>query len=424
MPSDTPPLPHLVIVGGGFAGLNAAHGLRRTPLRITLLDRRNHHLFQPLLYQVATAALSSPDIASPLRKILRRQRNATVLLADALRIDAAARRVELAHAALDYDFLLLATGVTHNYFGHEDWAGLAPGLKTLSDALEIRRRVLLAYERAEAETDPQRRQAWQTFAVIGAGPTGVELAGALAEIARKTLARDFHRIDPSRSRVLLVDAVERVLPAYGAASSASAARQLERLGVELCLGAPVATMDAQGLEAGGRRIAARTILWAAGVQGSPLAHSLSVPLDRMGRVLVQPDLSVPGHPELYVAGDLAALQQDGRWIPGVAPAAIQQGKHVAANVARLLAGRPTQPFRYLDKGSLATIGRSSGVAEIGRLRISGVPAWIAWLFIHIFFLIGFRNRIIVLFEWAWAYFTYQRSARIILEDPPQRHPEP
>jgi len=424
MAGDASPLPHLVIVGGGFAGLSAAHGLRGAALRITLLDRRNHHLFQPLLYQVATAALSSPDIASPLRKILRRQRNVTVLLADATRIDPAARRVELREGALDYDFLLLATGVTHDYFGHAEWAAVAPGLKTLGDALEIRRRVLLAYERAEAEPDPARRQAWQTFTVIGAGPTGVELAGALAEIARKTLARDFHRIDPTDSRILLVDAAPRVLPAFSALSSDRAARQLERLGVELRLNAPVVSIDPLGLEAGGERIESRTILWAAGVRGSPLAGTLGVPLDRQGRVLVEPDLAVPGHPETFVAGDLAALQQDGRWIPGVAPAAIQQGRHVAATLMRRLAGLPALPFHYVDKGSLATIGRSAGVAEFGRLRISGFVAWLAWLFIHIFFLIGFRNRIVVLFEWAWAYFSYQRSARIILEGPPERHDLP
>ncbi len=355
----TPSRQKVVIIGGGFAGLNVARGLRRAPVDVVLIDRKNHHLFQPLLYQVATAALSSTDIASPLRKILRRQSNVTVLLSEVRNIDTTGKRVATEAGELGYDYLFLATGVTHNYFGHGDWAGFAPGLKSLNDALQIRRRVLLAYERAECEIDPIRQQAWLSFVVVGAGPTGVELAGALAEISRKTLARDFHRCDPSSSRVVLVDSADRVLTAYSSQLSEKAANQLEGLGVELLLSSPVSKINEHGLYAGNRHIEAKTILWAAGVQASPLAGTLGVPLDRLGRVLVNADLSVQGHPHLFIGGDLAALEQDGQWIPGVAPAAIQQGRHVASNILRCIAGNPTEPFHYGDKGSLATIGRSA-----------------------------------------------------------------
>ncbi len=411
-----PHLPHVLIVGGGFGGLWAARALARAPVRITLVDRGNHHLFQPLLYQVATAGLSAPDIAAPLRHILRRQRNVTVLMGEVTGIDAAARRAVLADGeALAYDHLLLATGATHAYFGHDEWAPHAPGLKTLDDALHIRRRILLAFERAEAERDEAARQAWLTFAVVGGGPTGVELAGTLAEIARHTLKREFRRIDSRRARVLLLEAGPRVLSSFPETLSAKARRQLEKLGVEVRTGTPVEAIDGAGVTLGGERIAARTVLWAAGVAASPLARTLGVPLDRAGRVPVEPDLSVPGHPEVFVLGDLAAVsREDGRPVPGVAPAAKQMGRHAAAAVRARLAGKPAPAFRYRDYGNLATIGRMAAVVDFGRLRLSGLVAWWFWLAAHVFFLIGFRNRLVVLLNWAWAYWSYQRAARIIL----------
>lgn len=414
-------MPEIVIIGGGFAGMYAARQLRQARAHITLIDRRNHHLFQPLLYQVATAGLSAPDIASPLRKVLKQQKNTTVLLAEAQRIDTHNKRVILDHDEISYDYLVVATGATHDYFGHDDWAQYARGLKSLDDALEIRRRILLAYEHAESEPDPQVQEDWLNFVVVGAGPTGVELAGALAEIAQHTLARDFRRHDPRQARVLLLDAADRVLPAYPPNLSAKAQKQLESLGVECRLGTMVTHIDSRGVQAGDHFIPARTVLWAAGVAASPLGATLQVPRDRAGRILVNPDLSVPGAPEVFVAGDLAAIEQDGAWVPGVAPAAIQQGKHAAENIRAALRGRATRPFRYRDKGSLATIGRSAAVAHIGQLKFSGFLAWWAWLVIHIFFLIGFRNRFAVLLDWAWAYVTLQRSARIILEKGPHPH---
>lgn len=408
-----PQLPHVVILGGGFGGLYAARALRRAPVRVTLIDRRNHHLFQPLLYQVATAALNPSDIAAPIRRILRRQRNVTVMLAEAVAIDRRTRRVILADAAVDYDYLIVATGVTHHYFGHDDWSRYAPGLKTVEDALEMRRRILLAYEAAERETDPDRQREWLTFVVIGGGPTGVELAGALGEIARHVLTRDFRRIDPRSARIVLVEAGPRILPTFAPELSAEAARKLAELGVEVLTGSAVTGVDAGGISIGARRIAARTVLWAAGVAASPLVRSLHVPLDRAGRVLVQPDLTVPGSPEVFVIGDLAALQQDGRPVPGIAPAAIQEGRHAAANIVRALRGRPYAPFRYRDRGSLATIGRAAAVVERGRIKVNGLLAWILWLVVHIFWLIGFRNRFLVLSQWAWTYLRYERGARLI-----------
>jgi NADH:ubiquinone reductase (H+-translocating) len=409
-----PEAPQVVILGGGFGGLAAARALRRAPVRVLLLDRRNHHLFQPLLYQVATAGLSPAEIASPIRRILRRQENATVLLADATAIDPERKRVLLIDGEAVYDHLVVATGATHSYFGREEWARFAPGLKTLDDALEIRRRALLAFESAEREPVADKRRQLLTFVVIGGGPTGVEMAGAFAEIARHTLARDFRRIDPRTARVILVEAGPRILAAYPAALSDKAARQLEALGVQVWTGAAVTSIDAEGVELGKERLAAGTVVWAAGVQASPLARTLGAPLDGAGRVKVAPDLTVPDRPEIQVIGDLAAVEYQGRPVPGVAPAAMQMGEHAAANIVRVLRGQPPSTFRYRDKGSLATIGRSRAVAVIGALELSGFVAWAAWLLIHIVFLIGFRNRFVVLFTWAWAYLTYQRSARLIL----------
>src|SRR5512143_2723069 len=354
--------PHVVIVGGGFGGLAAARGLARAPVDVTLVDRTNHHLFQPLLYQVATAGLSPAEIASPIRRILRRQRNVRVLLGDAVAIDTAARIVRLADGEVGWDYLVVAAGAGHSYFGRDEWEAHAPGLKTLDDALEIRRRALVAFEKAEREDDPGARRRWLTFVVVGGGPTGVEMAGAFAEVARHTLARDFRRIDPRAARVLLVEAGPRILPAYPEELSGKAQRQLEALGVQVWTGAAVTGVDESGVQIGGDRIAARTVVWAAGVQASPLARSLGVPLDRAGRVRVLPDLTVPGQPSVFVIGDLASLEQDGHPVPGVAPAAIQMGAHAAANLRRALRGEPLVPFRYRDKGSLATIGRKSGVA--------------------------------------------------------------
>jgi NADH:quinone reductase (non-electrogenic) len=406
--------PRVVILGGGFGGLAAARVLGRHDVQVTVVDRRNHHVFQPLLYQVATSGLSAPDIAAPIRHILRRP-NTEVLLAEARGVDLARRTVLLADGEVAYDALIVATGATHSYFGHADWEAHAQGLKTLEDALVIRRRVLLAYEKAERETDEAARRQWLTFVVIGAGPTGVEMAGTLAEIARLTLRKDFRRIDPASARVVLVEAADRVLPPYPPDLSAKAQRQLERLGVEVRVGAAVTGVERDAVHLGAERIDARTIIWAAGVAASPLGRALSPQVDRAGRVPVLPDLTLAGHPEVSIVGDLAALQQDGKPVPGVAPAAMQMGKHAAGNVLRTLRGEARRPFRYVDKGSLATIGRRSGVADFGRVRLSGLLAWLAWLLIHVFFLIGFRNRLVVMSDWAWAYFTHQRFARLILD---------
>jgi NADH dehydrogenase len=425
MSSDIMPSPpHVVIVGGGFAGLSAARALRHTPVRITLIDRHNHHVFQPLLYQVATAGLSSTNIAAPLRHILRRQRNATVLLAEATGVDLRHQRLVLRDGEMAYDFLILAAGATHSYFGHEEWSRHAPGLKTLDDAIDIRRRVLLAFEEAERETDDARRDEWLTFVVVGAGPTGVEMAGTLAEIARHTLRGEFRRIDPAQARIVLVEGTDRVLPPYPAILSEKARQQLEALGVTVFTKKMVTGVDATGVWLGSERIAARTIVWAAGVAASPIGRALGLPVDRAGRVKVGPDLTVPGHREVFVTGDLALIEQDGRPVPGVAPAANQMGRHAALNVIRAVEGQPHAAFRYVDKGSLATIGRRAGVALIGGLQLWGAPAWLAWLGIHIFFLIGFRNRIVVMLDWALAYLTYQRHARLLLGPaPPLRSAE-
>jgi NADH dehydrogenase len=406
--------PHIVILGGGFGGLYAARELRHVDGQVTVVDRRNFHLFQPLLYQVATAALNPSDIAAPIRSILRRQKNVSVLLGEAVSIDTRKRIVVLGDGEVAYDYLVVATGATHSYFNHPEWERDAPGLKTIEDALEIRRRVLLAFEEAERETDPERQRAWLTFVIVGAGATGAELAGALSEIARQTMLRDFRRINPSSARVILLEGKERVLPTFPADLSAKAEAQLKRLGVEVMTGAVVTSLDDHEVRIGDTAIPARTVLWAAGVQASPLARSLGVELDRAGRVVVNPDLTIPGHPDVFVVGDLAAVRQgDGSFVPGVAPAAIQEGIHVAGNIERSIAGQPLRAFHYHDKGTLATIGRAAGVGDLGRIHLSGFVAWFAWLAIHIFFLIGFRNRLLVLLQWAWAYVTYQRGARLI-----------
>jgi NADH dehydrogenase len=409
----------LVVIGGGFAGLWCTRALAKAALDITLIDRANHHLFQPLLYQVATAGLSAGDIAAPLRQILREQRNVTVRLGEVSGIDLQARRVALADGAtLDYEHLLVASGAAHAYFGHDEWAAFAPGLKTLDDAMTLRRRILLAFEQAENASDAAERDAWLTFAIVGGGPTGVELAGTLAEIARHTLAGEFRRIDPSRARVQLIEAGPRVLGSFPPSLSAKAAAQLQRLGVDVLTGSPVQAIDAQGYQRGGERIAARTVLWAAGVAASPLGGLLGAPLDRAGRVQVLPDLSLPGHPEVFVAGDLAAVAQPGgQPVPGIAPAAKQMGRHVARVIEARLRGRgdAAPPFAYQDWGNLATIGRMAAVVDLRGLRLSGLLAWWFWLGAHVFFLIGFRNRLVVLTNWAWAYWTYQRYARIVFD---------
>ena len=409
--------PEVVIVGGGFGGLYAARALRGTAVHVTIVDRRNHHLFQPLLYQVATAALNPADIAAPIRSVFRGRRNVSVLLAEAVGVDLAAKKLVLADGELPYDYLVLATGATHSYFGHEEWAPFAPGLKTIEDALEIRRRVLLAYEMAER--DPEHRREWLTFVIIGGGPTGVELAGALAEISRQALSREFQHIDPSHARIILIEGVPRVLPSYPDTLSAKARTQLERLGVDVWTGTRVTGIDATGVTIGHERILARTVLWAAGVAASPLAKSLGLPLDRAGRVRVEPTLAVPARNDVFVIGDLAIVEQDGKPVPGVAPAAIQMGRHAARNILRAIASQPVQPFRYRNKGSFATIGRGKAVGEMaGGVKLSGFLAWLAWLAIHIFFLIGFRNRTLVIFQWAYSYVTFRRGARLITGPPP------
>ncbi|MGE3820428.1 MAG: NAD(P)/FAD-dependent oxidoreductase [Isosphaeraceae bacterium] len=416
--------PRVVILGGGFGGLNAAKAFRKASVQVTLIDRQNHHLFQPLLYQVATAALNPSEVASPIRRILRRQANVEVLLAEATAVDLPGRRVLLDEGSIPYDYLILATGATHSYFGHDDWEAFAPGLKTIEDALEIRRRVLYAFEAAEREDDPQTRDAWLTFVIVGGGPTGVELAGAVSDIARHALAKDFRRIDPTQAHVLLLEGSDRILGTYRPELSEKARVQLERLGVSVTTGKHVTAIDALGVNLGDQRIEARTTLWAAGVSASPLARSLGVPLDRSGRVVVEPDLTIPGYEHVYVIGDLARFEQDGGPVPGVAPAAMQMAETASANVLRTIAGEPRVPFRYVDKGSLATIGRGSGVADFGRVTLSGGLAWLAWLFIHIFFLIGFRNRVAVMFSWAWWYVTYDRGARLITGRLREPSPQP
>ena len=406
--------PRVVILGCGFGGLFAARALRKAPVEVTVLDRTNHHLFQPLLYQVATAGLAAPAIAEPIRRALAGQKNVTVLYGEAQRVDVATRQVLLENGdTLAYDRLIVATGATDSYFGHDDWRAHAPGLKTLEDAFEIRQRILLAFEHAERETDPLKRAPWLTFVVIGAGATGVEMAGMLAEIARHTLKGEFRRFDPRNARVVLVEGMDRVLPPYTPDLSERARVQLERMGVTVWLGKRVTGIDAQGVQLGNDRLESKTVVWCAGVAASPLGATLGVPLERGGRVVVEPDLSVPGHPEIQVVGDLAVLPAHRPPVPGVAPAAKQMGRQAARNIMAALAGKPARAFRYRDYGQLATIGRSSAVAMFGRIHVWGWLAWVAWLTAHIYFLIGFRNRLVVLIDWAWAYWTFERSARVV-----------
>jgi NADH dehydrogenase len=417
-------VPHVVILGGGFGGLDAARALADVPVRVTLVDRHNYHLFQPLLYQVATASLSPADIASPIRWVLRRQRNVQVLLADALAIDPLERRVTLTGlpAPLAYEYLIVATGAAHAYFGHPEWALRAPGLKTLDDALEIRRQVLLGFEAAERESDPAARVRLLTFVIVGAGPTGVELAGALAEIARRTLTQDFRSIQPETARIVLLEGGPHVLSSFPAELRQAAQQSLTELGVEVKTNSLVTDVDRDGVlwrpaSAGpdqrGERISAQTVLWAAGVAASPLVTSLGVALDRVGRVLAEPTLAVPGHPTIFVVGDVCALRLDGQLLPGVAQVAKQGGVHAAKNILRAIRGEALAPFRYRNYGNMATIGRGSAVADIASWKMSGFLAWLVWLFIHIFWLIGFRSRLAVMGEWAWAYLTFQRRARLI-----------
>ncbi|WP_408891773.1 NAD(P)/FAD-dependent oxidoreductase [Myxococcus faecalis] len=413
-------MPHVVILGGGFAGLRAAQQLAKAPVRLTLVDRHNHHLFQPLLYQVATATLSPSEIAAPLRALLGPQ-GVAVVLADVTGVDTAGKRVLLSDGELKYDYLVIATGATHSYFGNDQWARHAPGLKSIEDAVEIRRRVLLAYELAERETDPRIRKALLNFVIIGAGPTGVEMAGSLAEISRKSLSGDFKNIDPRDARIILIEGLGKVLPVYPDDLTDKARRTLEKLGVEVRTGARVTNIDETGVYIGTEFIAARTVIWAAGVAASPVARSLGVPLDRAGRVHVTPELTVPGHEDVFVVGDLASLnQEDGTPVPGLAPAAMQEGKHAAANILRRLRGESMVPFKYWDRGSYAVIGRGHAVGiAFRRFKQTGLPAWGAWLFIHLMFLIGFRSKLAVMLNWAYSYLTFGKSARIITGPAPR-----
>ena len=409
--------PRVVIVGAGFGGLNVARGLARHSVQITIVDQKNHHTFQPLLYQVATAGLSPGEIAAPIRSVFRNDPNVISLLEEVRDFDLNLRLVRTGEQDIAYDYLVVAAGATHAYFGHDEWEPYAPGLKTIEDALEIRRRVLLAFELAERQSLSGVATEELNFVVVGAGATGVELAGTLAEITRHVLAHEFRSIDPSRARILLLEGGPRVLPAYPEDLSRSAEQQLHQLGVEVRTHTMVTQIEPGAVRTGETRMVAPVILWAAGVDASPLGKKLGVACDRAGRVLVQPDLSIPGHSEVFVIGDLASLKDhDGKQLPGVAPVAIQEGTYVAQLILRELAGQPRVDFRYWDKGSLATIGRSAAVAQFGKLHISGFIAWLAWLFVHIFFLIGFRNRVIVFIQWAWSYLTYERGARLITGD--------
>ncbi|HEX7735809.1 MAG TPA: NAD(P)/FAD-dependent oxidoreductase [Ktedonobacteraceae bacterium] len=407
-------LPHVVIVGGGFGGLLAAKALKDAPVRVTLIDRNNHHLFQPLLYWVATAGLSPADISSPIRHVLRRQRNTSVLMAEVSGIDIEKQRVLMGERTLHYDYLVLATGARDNYFGHNEWSKYATGLKSISEATTIRSHILHAFEQAEMETDDQKIEELLTFVMVGAGPTGVEMAGATAELAHKALAKDFRRINPARARVILVEAGPRILPTFPEGLARKAHKALNRLGVEVRTGTPVEEIDANGVTIDGQRVACKTVVWSAGVSASPAGTWLGAEMDRGGRVRVNADLTLSEHSNIFVIGDTATLNQDGRPLPGVAPVAMQQGRYVAALIKqRVTTGGAEKPFRYVNKGNLATIGRSYAIVDLKGMRATGLAAWVLWLVVHIYYLIGFRNRLVTLFQWAWTYFTYNRGARLI-----------
>ncbi len=423
-------MPHVVIIGGGFAGLNAAKGLGGVrDAQVTLVDRTNHHLFQPLLYQVAMAGLSPADIAAPIRSMLARWRNIRVLQGEVLRIDLDGKILVTDFGELSFDYLVLACGARHSYFGHDEWEEHAPGLKNLEQATEIRRRVLSAYEEAERTDSPHTRKRLLTFVVVGGGPTGVELAGAIGEMSRFTLAKDFRNIDPSLARVILVEAGPRILAMFSDRQAARATRDLEHLGVQVWPNSAVTKIDASGVQIGGERVEAATVLWAAGVKASSLGQACGLNVDRQGRVIVEPDLSVSGHKNVFVAGDQASFtHQTGKPLPGTAPVAMQQGRYVARTIRRDLAGKAREPFHFVDKGQMATIGRSRAIVEMGRLKLAGFPAWIIWLVVHIYYLTGFKNRLLVVLQWAWSYLTFRRGARLIVNKEwrfnPQARPAP
>jgi len=407
-------IPHVVIVGAGFGGLQAARALQDAPVRVTVIDRNNHHLFQPLLYQVATAGISPADICAPIRSILRKQKNADVVLGEVTGVDVEARLVLMHDQSVPYDYLILATGARDSYFGHNDWAQFAPGLKSIVQATAIRRAVLLAYEKAESETDPEKRLALLTFVLVGAGPTGVEMAGSIGGLAHKTLVSDFRSIDPGQTRIVLVEALPRILAAFPEPLARKAHTALTRLGIEVRTNAPVEAIDSEGVVIAGERLAARTVIWTAGVAASPAGEWLRAETVRAGRVKVGSDLNVPGHPDIFVIGDTANFMEDGKPLPGVAQVAIQQGLYAASVIADRVAGKAhTQPFHYVDKGSMATVGRFYGIVSVGKFQTAGVVGWFLWLALHLIFLIGFRNRLVVLFQWLVYFTTFQRGARLI-----------
>lgn len=420
--------PRVVIVGAGFGGLQAAHALRKTPAQVTVIDRNNHHLFQPLLYQVATAGLSPADISAPIRGVLRKQANTSVMLAEVTGVDTQKQEVLLHDRSIPYDYLIVATGARHSYFGHDIWERYAPGLKSITDATAIRRKILLAFEAAEIEPDAEKCRALLTFVLVGAGPTGVEMAGAIAELAHKALASDFKAIDPTSARIVLVEAGPRILATFPEKMAQKAQKALNRLDVEVLTGVAVEAIDEEGVMIAGKPLAAKTVIWTAGVAASPAGQWLSVETDRAGRVKVLENLSIPNHPNIFVIGDTACVMEQGKLLPGVAPVAMQEGRYVAALITQQLAAKTPaktaeKPFHYFNKGNLATVGRSFGIIEIGKIRLTGFIAWCMWLAIHIFFLIGFRNRFLVMFQWAWAYLTFQRGARLIVFDSKQSGPE-
>jgi len=416
MPAETNSArPHVVIVGAGFGGLTAARRLKKASVQVTLIDRNNYHLFQPLLYQVATAGLSAGDIAKPARSILRRQENTEVLMTEVKSVDLPGSRLILADREMPFDYLILAPGARYNFFGHDEWEAIAPGLKTVEDALKIRRKILTAFERAEMETNPEKRVPLLTFVIVGGGPTGVELAGSISELAQRALAEDFRHMDPASAKIILVEAGERILPAFPEDLATRAEGALQKLGVEVRLKAFVEKIDTDGVWIGGTLLPSKTVLWAAGVVSSPLMKTLGCELDKIGRAFVEPDLSLPGHPNVFVIGDVAAVKQGSFYLPGLAPVAMQEGRYVADVIRHFEERRKDPgPFRYVDKGQLATVGRAFAVAQFGKTKFAGFFAWLIWLFVHIFFLIGLQNRVLVFIQWAWAYVTYERGARIVI----------